>query len=239
MATFVFVHGACHGAWCWERVEPRLRDLGHRTVAIDLPGAASDPTPARDVTLDLYASTLVDVLDAQPEPVILVGHSLGGATITRAAESAPARLRKLVYVAALLPDDGETAGELMARLTEGATTSAITPSADGAAFTIDEASVTSMFYGRCAPADAAWASARLTPQPFEPLTAPVRRTAARFGRVPRVYIECTADNAVPIAAQRAMIAANPGTETVTMDADHSPFLCDPAGLAAILDGLAA
>ena len=88
MTTFVLVHGASHGSWCWDKVVPLLEAQGHQAVAVDLPGNTycEFDIPAAQVNLDTYANHVCRVLDRLGEPVVLVGHSLGGLTITQAAE---------------------------------------------------------------------------------------------------------------------------------------------------------
>jgi pimeloyl-ACP methyl ester carboxylesterase len=56
MSTFLLVHGAWHGAWCWSKLVPELEALGHKTIVFDLPSHGEDKTPAGDVTLDDYAA---------------------------------------------------------------------------------------------------------------------------------------------------------------------------------------
>jgi len=86
MGIFVFIHGSGHGGWCWEKVSPLLRQAGHEVVTPDLPGSGNDHTPLRQVSLQSYVNWVGKTLDAQHQPVILVGHSLGGLTITQTAE---------------------------------------------------------------------------------------------------------------------------------------------------------
>ena len=92
MATFMLVHGACTGGWCWEKVAPLLEANGHRVCAPDLPGLGKDNTPPANVTLADNVEKLSRLLDKMDEPVVLVGHSLGGITISQLAE---ARRRKI------------------------------------------------------------------------------------------------------------------------------------------------
>ncbi len=75
MSRFVLVHGAWHGAWCWNKVVPLLEAKGHSVDAIDLPGHGSDVTPIAEVTLERYAERVGRALRAEPEPAVLVGHS--------------------------------------------------------------------------------------------------------------------------------------------------------------------
>lgn len=74
MTTFVLIHGAWHGGWCWDKVVPLLEQAGHVAVAPDLPSHGADRTPVAEVTLDAYVARVCEILDAQPEPVVLLGH---------------------------------------------------------------------------------------------------------------------------------------------------------------------
>ena len=112
MTTFVLVHGAWHGAWCWDKLVPELEQLGHRAVTLDLPGAGDDTTPIPDISLASYVQRVVDTLDAQDKNVVLVGHSAGGVPITAAAETRPEKIRTLVYLTAFLPKSGQVLSEL-------------------------------------------------------------------------------------------------------------------------------
>src|SRR6202012_3115759 len=107
MPRILLVHGAFGRAACWDRVLPGLRAAGHSPEAIDLPGAGEDPTPVAEVTLDRYARRVCDALADGP-PAILVGHSMGGMVITQAAARCPERIERLVYVAAFVPEDGQS-----------------------------------------------------------------------------------------------------------------------------------
>jgi len=102
MSTYVLVHGAWHGAWCWFKTAPLLQKLGHKVITPDLPAHGIDKAATASVTLAGYSQRIVDVLDACPEPVILVGHSMGGIAITEAAQARPDKVSRLVYVTAFL-----------------------------------------------------------------------------------------------------------------------------------------
>jgi pimeloyl-ACP methyl ester carboxylesterase len=238
MARFVLVHGAWHGAWCWEGVVEDLRAQGHTVVAIDLPGHGEDDTPHAEVTLDSYADRIVEAVGADGEPVVLVAHSMGGIAITQAAELVPDRLAKLVYVTAFLPRDGESLADL-ASLPEGAPDE-VMPNAiiEPPDASLPEATSRAVFYHRCSPADADAAIARLDPQPLPPLVTPVSITPGKAGSVERHYISCTDDQAIRAPLQRRMIEASPCASVTELDADHSPFLCARGELVAALAALA-
>ena len=112
MAIFVLVHGAFHGAWCWFKLVPELEDRGQRVVALDLPGAGDDPTPVETVTLDDCINRIVEIVSGESEPVFLLAHSLGGVPATAAAEKIPERLRRLVYLSAFIPKNGDAFADI-------------------------------------------------------------------------------------------------------------------------------
>ena len=95
-----------HGAWCWEKVTPLLAAMGHEAHTLDLPGLGNDPAPVSGITLDSYVNAVKDVILSVNEPVVLVGHSMGGLIITQTAELVPDRVQALGYLAAFSPGNG-------------------------------------------------------------------------------------------------------------------------------------
>ncbi len=237
MRSFVLVHGAWHGGWCWEKLAPLLEARGHRVLAPDLPGHGADRTPLAEVTLDAYTNRVCDVIRREPDPVVLVGHSMGGIVITAAAERIPERIHTLVYLTAFLLADGESLFAVGGADPDSRLVGNLVPSSDGLAGTVKPEAIVPAFYAECTPADAERARARLVPQALAPLTAPVRWTPERAGRIPRVYIECLRDGAISIAAQHRMAAARPCARVLTLDTDHSPFYSAPEALAGHLAAL--
>lgn len=231
MAAFLFIHGASHGAWCWEKLLPELRKLGHSATAIDLPGHGEDDTPRETVRLDDYVSR---VLEHLVPGVILVGHSFGGFPITLAAAHAPGKVAKLVYLCALVPRPGKAFTDFRAEaISPELSTAQTVDRAAGVTRAIPE-KAGPVFYSDCSEADRDRALARLTPQPIAVMTEPVE-----FMPPPaeRHYIRCRKDRVILPAFQDRISA---GWKHVhEMDAGHSPFLSDPVGLAGLLDRIAA
>lgn len=242
MATFVLIHGAWHGAWCWYRVAPALERHGHRVLAPDLPGHGSDTTPASAVTfracVDRVGQALKEAASADGSPVILVGHSLAGVFISQAAEDWPERVDQLVYLAAFLPADGQSVLDLSAADPDSAVTASALPAPDGSTVALRPDRVPGLFYDDCDPGDVAVALGLLVPEPLAPFGNPVRLGPERYGRVPRAYVRTARDAAITPARQDAMLAAMPCEPVLTLDTGHSPFLADPDGLARLLHGLA-
>jgi pimeloyl-ACP methyl ester carboxylesterase len=223
-----------HGAWCWEKVVPLLEAKGHRVIAFDLPARGADKTAHDAATLEQYVKAAEDVVRAQDEKVVLVGHSAGGTVLSELAERMPERIARLVYVAAMLLPDGESM--FSAFVTKAPADPAIAVRG-ASAFKSDDDLARRRFYNTSSDAEAAWALAQLCAEPIPPMTHPVRVTQARYGSVSRAFIQTRFDNAVPLEAQAAMCAALPCDPVIVMDTDHSPFLCQPAELAAHIHAL--
>jgi pimeloyl-ACP methyl ester carboxylesterase len=104
---FVLVHGACHGAWCWHKLKPRLEAAGHRVTVLDLAASGINMKAIQDVhTFHEYTQPLLDLLAslAPKEKVVLVGHSLGGLNLALAMDKYPEKVAVGVFLAAFLPD---------------------------------------------------------------------------------------------------------------------------------------
>jgi pimeloyl-ACP methyl ester carboxylesterase len=222
--TVVLVHGAWHGPWCWDDLRPRLERLGWRTTAPQLASASDSGTEPRP---GLYADAevLARHIDGIDGPVVLVGHSYGGAPVTEFAGRGIGRVTQLVYVAAYQPDVGES---LYA--THGAPTpddvSGVVPVPDNPVDT---------FYNDVAPDVAAEAARRLVPQAVRSWTEDVR--TAGWRTIPATYVLCEKDQALAPAMQEKF--ARRAGSLYRLASGHSPFLSMPDELADVLDQILA
>lgn len=207
-------------------------------VAPDLPGHGNDHTPLSEITIARYVGHVRAVLGSLDEPAILVGHSMGGAVISEVAEADPEQTSLLVYLAAFLLRDGQSVLDIAGADRESVLLPGLDWAADGLSAVVPPALARKAFYSRCSDPDAAAATARLCVQASAPVTTPIHVTDARFGRVPRVYIECLRDRAVSPASQRSMYAASGCPRILSLATDHSPFYSTPQALADILLALA-
>jgi pimeloyl-ACP methyl ester carboxylesterase len=232
MSTYVFVHGAWHGAWCWSKVVSLLEATGHKATALDLPGHGRDDTPITQVTFEAYCNKVREIVEAQPEPVILVGHSMGGRVVTQVAELRPDKIKTLVYLAAILLRNGENTMPADPDTGETLIDRSVITSDDGIHQTLREDAIRELLFHDCSDEDAGMAIALLeSRQASQPMTMPMRLTNENFGRVRRVYIECLQDKAVTPAQQRTMYTLTPCDKIISMNASHSPFLSSPQELA--------
>jgi len=234
MAEFLLVHGSCHGAWCWRDVLPELAALGHTARAIDLPGHGDDPTPVAEITLERYRDAILAAIDS---PVILVGHSMAGFPIAAAAEAAPERIARLVFLCAYAPRDGVSLVDMRREAPRQPLMAAIEKSADGLSWHPIPDKAAGVFYQDCPPGTVEYALPRLRPQAIAPQAAPIRLGAA-YASVPKSYIRCTQDNTIPPEYQETMTEGWPARDIHEMPTGHSPFFADPAGLARLLDRIA-
>ena len=272
--TFVFVHGAWHGAWCWSDVVTRLASRGYSAVALDLPGhglaarfpssyvkrdmaaLATELSPLAALSTNDYLDSVVKVLKelvaAGSGPVNLVGHSLGGATLTAVAEAEPKLIRRLVYVSAFVPVTqpapinyttmpnfaASELGQLLVAdpVKVGALRIDFRTTAPEKALANKNAFCADLDEGR-------YSAVLPMLSPDEPIGAfitPVNPTVARWGSVPRTYIRCRKDRAIPIFGQDQMIAEadqfSPSNKFVqeSLDTGHSPFFSAPEALTDLL-----
>ena len=235
--TFVLVPGAWHGRWCWERVAPVLEQANFRVLTPELTGMGEDRARAATGSVDRWGKEVAELCREQSEPVTLVGHSRGGLVISAAAELAPENIRTLVYVTAFLLPTGMSIIDANTRSSIPVATGSIAPQEDGTCTLVEEA-VKPSLYNMAPPEWVARAKEMLGPEPMSSFVARNTLTNERFGLVPRAYVECTLDQAIPHHMQRGMQADYFCNPVITLEADHSPFFSKPDSLAEALLSIA-
>jgi pimeloyl-ACP methyl ester carboxylesterase len=221
MSTLVLIHGAFCGGWKWDKVVPLLEQAGQKVIAPDLPGHGSNLTiPAEKLTLQDCTDFVAGILDKQPEPVILVGYSMGGVIVSQTAEYRPDKIKKLVYVCAFLLKDGES---MMSR---------------GGGRHNPQCSSYEVFketfYADCADEEVRRALACQTARAKNIPETPIHITKGNYGRIPRIYIETLQDKAIPPAVQKQMYTDTPCQRIYSLNSSHSPMVAAPAELSRYL-----
>jgi pimeloyl-ACP methyl ester carboxylesterase len=227
----VLVHGAWHGAWCWAALQTELDRRGIPSLAIDLPGHGASPLPFDDLHGDAVA--LSALLATCARPVVLVGHSYGGAVISQAIDTTDVVFHH-VYLAAFVLDVDENVTALSRSMPAATTALAGALAFDGAFSSVDPTKAAGVFYGRCDPRVATANAARLGPQPAA--TSTQSATHAAWRAKPSTYVVCTADATVPEQHQRLMAARCTNVEA--LDTDHAPFASMPEETAEIIARIA-
>jgi pimeloyl-ACP methyl ester carboxylesterase len=237
----IMIHGSWHWGGCFQHLANSIALKGHRVACPDLKSHGYDNTPVEQLrSMAEYVEPVERILLRSGTPVVLVGHSMGGVTASYLAQRFPEKVGLAVYIAGFMTPAGRSANDYLASFSAdpdmadfGAMLSHVP---GGRALNLSlTAALRSVFYHDCSDADFSVALKNLCPTTtFLPDAHACESTRDRFGRVGRLYIECTDDRAIPIRVQRQMIADVPGAKVVSMGTSHSPFFSRPEALADII-----
>jgi pimeloyl-ACP methyl ester carboxylesterase len=189
MATFVLVHGSCHGGWCWKKVTPLLSNTSHEVYIPTLTGLGErSHLVSRDIGLDTHILDIIQVIEYENlNEVMLVGHSYGGLVIGGVAEKVPERIRRLIYLDAYIPQDNKCAFDIIPGLEAIYKKRALKE--QGREWLV--ASYTPEEFGVTNPDDIKWMNPRLSPMPWHTHDQPLRITNPKARKIPKSYICCT------------------------------------------------
>jgi pimeloyl-ACP methyl ester carboxylesterase len=227
MATFVLVHGSWHGGWCWQRLAPILRAAGHGVLTPTLTGMGerAHAAPA-DIRLGTHVEDVLRTMAYEDaRDVVLVGHSYAGMVITGVAARDASRLRGIVYLDAYLPDPGQSEQDLWPA------DFAASVQADLAAGRKHRTMPAPSFFGLDG-ADAAWAAARLTPQPLAVYLEPASQQP--LPPIPARFIHCTRGPIAHVFGAFAARARARGWPVDELPTGHDCMLTMPQELAKLL-----
>lgn len=238
--TYLFLHGAWHGAWAFDEVVSIMSARGMQATALDLPGHGKDPAEPSRVTMDDYADRLVEVLDAINGDVILVAHSLGGGAASLAAERRAQKVKAVGYVAAFLPQSGDTLLGLASADEKAEVYPSLTFNEAQTLSFFDRDSARRVFYGDVEDSHLVEAAIeQLGPQPLAPYVHEFSLTPGGYGSVRKFYVKTLRDRAITPEFQQFMIERLDGNIPVReLDTGHSPFLSQPNEFVAVLESMA-
>jgi pimeloyl-ACP methyl ester carboxylesterase len=216
--TYLLVHGAWGGAWCWRDVGAELDRRGVTWRAVDLPSSRNGADPETGLAEDAAA---VAALASDDGPNILVAHSYGGAVVVEVA-SRIAKLERCVYVAALIPSPGECATDASKRIrVRTLLDDAI--EIDGEYLRLNPDAAIPALYNECTPSVAQWAVEQLSTQTIASFRS---HRESENALTETIYIRCANDHAVDPELQQLM--SEECDFAMTLESDHSPFLCHPS-----------
>jgi pimeloyl-ACP methyl ester carboxylesterase len=233
MSTFVLVHGAWHGGWCWKRVRRALQQAGHEVFTPTLTGVGDRAhLGAPGVNLETHIADVVNLIRWEDlTDIVLCGHSYGGCVITGVADRVPERLRAVVYLDAFILDDGQSLHDAVPAPLRDAQAQAAKEQGDG--WRVPP--IPAAFFNVNA-ADRAWVDAQCTPQSLATFQQKLRlRNTLPAGKV--THVLATGYEHSPFAPFHE-IAKRRGWKTRTIDCGHDVMLDRPAELVAMLEDAA-
>jgi pimeloyl-ACP methyl ester carboxylesterase len=230
--TFVLVHGAWHGGWCWHDVAEILRGRGHTVLTPTQTGLGERAhLLSGDIDLDLFVADIANVLLWEDlRDVVLVGHSFGGNAVSGVADRMPDRIRQLTYLDAMMLQDGQAPFDLLAPEIVAARTQAAQDSSGGLSLPPPPAAA----FGVLDPEQGAWLEARLSPHPFNTFRSPLRLRGPVGNGLPARYILCSDPIYGPLEKARQFARAS-GWPVIALATGHDAMLTAPQALAELLE----
>lgn len=250
---FVLVHGACHGAWCWFKLKPLLEAMGHRVSAFDLLASGTNTKVIQQVhTLFDYSMPLLEFMATLPpeEKVVLVGHSLGGMSISLAMEKFSEKISLAVFLSAFMPDYVHEPSYVLDKFNESRSTEYWLDT-QFLPYDSENKSETSMLFGPeylsfniyqlCSNEDLELGKILVRPSSFflDNLHKEQPFSEKGYGSVTRVCAIAMEDKGIPKEFQQWMISNSPVTEVKELKTvDHMSMLSDPKQVCAYLANVA-
>jgi pimeloyl-ACP methyl ester carboxylesterase len=230
--TFVLVHGAWHGGWCWRRVAELLRKEGHLVFTPTLTGFGERVHLARpDLTLEDFATDLVNAITAEElRDIILVGHSFGGNPVSVVADRVPELLKQLVYIDTLLLKNGESGFSQLDSAIVAQRIELAEKTSGGLTIPPPSPEV----FGVVDPADAEWLKRRLTPLPLNCYQVPIRLEHPLGNSLNKTYIACTNPVYQPAVRTHEWVKRQTSWQYLELATGHDAMVISPNELAATL-----
>ena len=230
--TFLLVHGAWHGGWCWSRVADRLRAVGHRVFTPTQTGLGERRhLLSKDITLDTFTTDIASVIEAEElNDIVLVGHSFGGNAISGVADRMPERIRHLVYLDSLVVEGGKAPFDNLAAEVVAGRRKAAEESSGGLSLPNPPPSV----FGVLDTAGAEWVRRRLTPHPLSTYTSKLNIRGPVGNHRPRTYVHCTNPSYAALQASRDWVKAQAGWRWAEIATGHDAMVTAPDELARLL-----
>jgi pimeloyl-ACP methyl ester carboxylesterase len=230
--TFVLVHGAWHGGWCWRRVSDLLEAKGHKVFAPTMTGLGErSHLMSKDVVLDTHIADIVNVIEWEDlKSICLVAHSYGGWPVSGALEKVLDRVTSVVFLDAFIPEDGQRSLDVASDFSRKGTLEAIAkgeisrPAPQAATFHVNEK-------------DRAWVDALCVPHPIRCFTQKLTHTGARERIANRTYIRAAGYPNEGFDAARAKAQAN-GWRIYDVPCGHDVMVDMPDALVKILEEVA-
>jgi pimeloyl-ACP methyl ester carboxylesterase len=227
--TFVLVHGAWHGGWCWRRVSEQLEKRGHKVFAPTLTGLGErSHLMSGTVTLDTHIADVANVITWEGlENFVLVGHSYGGWIISGVAEQVEKKIAAIVFLDAFIPENGQrvldtNSPRSRAEIEEAMKKAEVSrPAPHPSVWKVNEK-------------DQPWVAAKFTAQPIGVAFTPIRLTGARDRMAKKAYVRATGYDNPNFDRAYAKTKADPSWRAFEMPCGHEVMIDMPERTAEIL-----
>jgi pimeloyl-ACP methyl ester carboxylesterase len=230
--TFVLVHGAWYGGWCWDKVAQALRAQGHYVSTPTCPGLGEQAhLLSKDISLTTFITSITNhIIYQNVSDVILVGSGFGGVVISGVPDRIPHLIHSLVYVDAMVLASGLSVFEAQPAAVTKKRQEQVESLGKGIAIPAPPASS----YGQMDKETLAWLVARLTPHPVGTYQEKLLLNNPLGNGRPRIYVDCTASPFEPLVEVKKSLRAQKGWDWVELNTHHDPMITDPLVLADFL-----
>ena len=226
---FVLIHGAWHGGWCWEGVIKELEKAGHTAEAPTMPGHSSNDDRA-EIKFENYVAKIVDVMNKQASPAVLVGHSSAGFLLQSAAPKLSDKIAQLIFLNAFILPNGKCQFDLVPPEASEGMTAAAQASPDNSVPVIEEFVRNQLMGGESPEMQDALIS-RLVPQPIAIFTTPVNTVEFEKLKIPKTVVFCKDDASLPPGAYLEMAQGLGDYNLIEVDGSHEALFTNPGVVA--------
>jgi pimeloyl-ACP methyl ester carboxylesterase len=233
--TYVLVHGAMVDGTAWYKVVKPLEEGGNKVVVVNLPSHGKDDTKIADVNYEKYISVITDSINAQMGKVVLVGHSMAGLMISTIADRMPEKIEKLIYVAAFIPQSGDSVFKLNGSDKASKFGANLLIADDKASAKLKLDKIKEVFCLDCSENDINFLKLGHKSQALAPLAEEIVLSDKNFNSIPKFVIQTQLDNAITFTFQKENTAKAKNVKKVfVMNSGNSPFISKPLELVKIL-----
>lgn len=231
--TIVIVHGAWSSANDWDHVAGYLTSADNNVITVNLPGHGSDDTPVSAISLQLYVYEVLKAIGDETD-VTLVCHSFGGIVVSEVAELIASQIKKIIYVAAFVPQNGESLLSIAQTDSESLVGKNLIVDELAGVASIAKEAVAEIFMADAPKPVAEYVTHHLKPEPLAPLATPVNLTNANSRQIAKVYIHSENDRTIGYPLQQKMVKEAGIARTYSLPSSHTPFIVFSRILSAII-----
>lgn len=230
MKTYVLLHGAWHGPWCWEKICPLLTAKGHTVITPNIPWTFDALPPNQSLNIESITTQICELIIDLKIQVTLVGHSMAGLLISNIISRIPDHVSSAFYICGFIPANGQSINDLESIMSGSTIASNMFLDQKKRSMVIPDTYIKEGFYHDCNELDYKFAKQRVQPQLASTFLYAIDIDFQKLTDTRKIYIECENDKAVPITAQREMQKNMNFDQIFSLSCGHSPFFSLPEKL---------